>query len=100
VLIAAFLIAGPIGAVCAAIGVVAVRVLPQAPLVLAVLAGAGTILGEAALSTGPWRSGEVYMGGSLWAQFPALVAVVAVGVAALPARKPWGRAGSATRTGV
>ncbi|MFF0499077.1 alpha-(1-_3)-arabinofuranosyltransferase family protein [Nocardia aobensis] len=100
VLIAAFLIAGPIGAVCAAIGVVAVRVLPQAPLVLAVLAGAGTILGEAALSTGPWRSGEVYMGGSLWAQFPALVAVVAVGVAALPARAPWGRAGSATRTGV
>nr|WP_232329248.1 alpha-(1->3)-arabinofuranosyltransferase family protein [Nocardia violaceofusca] len=100
VLIAAFLIAGPIGAVCAAIGVVAVRVLPQAPLVLAVLAGAGTILGEAALSTGPWRSGEVYMGGSLWAQVPALVAVVAVGVAALPARKPWGRAGSAIRTGV
>nr|WP_245552391.1 DUF3367 domain-containing protein [Nocardia aobensis] len=100
VLIAAFLIAGPIGAVCAAIGVVAVRVLPQAPLVVAVLAGAGTILGEAALSTGPWRSGEVYMGGSLWAQVPALVAVVAVGVAALPARKPWGRAGSAIRTGV
>nr|WP_228535654.1 alpha-(1->3)-arabinofuranosyltransferase family protein [Nocardia sp. BSTN01] len=100
VLIAALLIAGPIATVCAAIGVVAVRMLPQAPLALAVLAGAGTILGEAALSTGPWRSGEVYMGGSLWAQFPALVAVVAVGVAALPARKPWGRAGSTTRTGV
>nr|WP_245716749.1 DUF3367 domain-containing protein [Nocardia mikamii] len=99
VLVAAFLIAGPIATVCAAIGVVAVRVLPRAPLALAVLAGAGTILGEAALSTGPWRSGEVYMGGSLWAQFPALVAVVAVGVAALPARKRWW-AGSTTRTGV
>ncbi|WP_197521694.1 alpha-(1-_3)-arabinofuranosyltransferase family protein [Nocardia sp. 852002-20019_SCH5090214] len=98
--IAAFLISGPIGTLCAAAGLVAVRLLPKAPLVLAVLAGAGTILGEAALSTGPWRSAEAYMGGSLWTQFPALVAVVAVGVAALPARAPIRRARSTNRTGV
>ncbi|WP_258080751.1 alpha-(1-_3)-arabinofuranosyltransferase [Nocardia nova] len=98
--IAASLISGPIGTLCAATGLVAVRVLPRAPLVLAVLAGAATILGEAALSTGPWRSAEVYMGSSLWAQFPALVAVVAVSVAALPARAPVWRARSINRTGV
>ncbi|WP_373282084.1 alpha-(1-_3)-arabinofuranosyltransferase domain-containing protein [Nocardia veterana] len=86
--IAAFLVSGPVGSLCAATALVAIRVLPRAPIALAVLAAAGTVVGEAALSTGPWRSSEVYMGGSLWAQFPALVAVVAVGVAALPARNP------------
>ncbi|MEV0543082.1 alpha-(1-_3)-arabinofuranosyltransferase [Nocardia salmonicida] len=51
------------------------------------LAGLGTLISAAALSTGTWRSGTEYMGGSLWAQAPAVVAVVAVGVAALPRRR-------------
>ncbi|MEV6660899.1 alpha-(1-_3)-arabinofuranosyltransferase [Nocardia fluminea] len=51
------------------------------------LAGLGTLMSAAALSTGTWRSGTEYMGGSLWAQAPAVIAVVAVGVAALPRRR-------------
>ncbi|MFD3428510.1 alpha-(1-_3)-arabinofuranosyltransferase [Nocardia fluminea] len=51
------------------------------------LAGLGTLMSVAALSTGTWRSGTEYMGGSLWAQAPAVIAVVAVGVAALPRRR-------------
>ncbi|MFD4458585.1 alpha-(1-_3)-arabinofuranosyltransferase [Nocardia sp. NPDC058480] len=51
------------------------------------LAGLGTLISAAALSTGTWRSGTEYMGGSLWAQAPAAIAVVAVGVAALPRRR-------------
>ncbi len=86
VALAAFVIAGPIGLLCAAAGLVAIRVVPRGPIVFAALAGAAAIAAEAALSTGPWRSGHVYMGGSLWTQFPALVAVIAVGIAALPAR--------------
>lgn len=50
-------------------------------------AGLGTLVSAAALSTGTWRSGTEYMGGSLWAQAPAVIAVVAVGVAALPRRR-------------
>ncbi|MFD3703298.1 alpha-(1-_3)-arabinofuranosyltransferase family protein [Nocardia sp. NPDC058658] len=50
------------------------------------LAGLGTLISTAALSTGTWRSGSEYMGGSLWAQAPAVIAVIAVGVAALPRR--------------
>ncbi|WP_227985060.1 alpha-(1-_3)-arabinofuranosyltransferase domain-containing protein [Nocardia spumae] len=84
--IAASLIAGPVATGCAALALVAVRILPRTPFVLAAIAGVATVLAEAALSTGPWRSGTVYMGASLWVQFPAVVAVVAVGVAALPAR--------------
>ncbi|MGW0326451.1 alpha-(1-_3)-arabinofuranosyltransferase [Nocardia sp. NPDC003183] len=51
------------------------------------LAGLGTLASAAALSTGTWRSGTEYMGGSLLAQAPAVIAVVAVGVAALPRRR-------------
>ncbi|MEV5648202.1 alpha-(1-_3)-arabinofuranosyltransferase family protein [Nocardia sp. NPDC052254] len=85
--LAAFVIAGPIATGCAAAALCAVRFLPRAPFALAATAGAGVVIAEAALSTGPWRSGTEYMGGSLWVQFPALVAVIAVGVAALPVRR-------------
>ncbi|SLH39474.1 Uncharacterised protein [Mycobacteroides abscessus subsp. abscessus] len=44
-------------------------------------------MSAAALSTGPWRSPDGYMGGSLWVQLPALIAVIAVGLAALPPRR-------------
>ncbi|MBC7302518.1 MAG: DUF3367 domain-containing protein [Nocardia sp.] len=51
------------------------------------VAGLGTLISAAALSTGTWRSGSEYMGGSLWAQAPAVIAVIAVAVAALPRRR-------------
>ncbi|MFD3744785.1 alpha-(1-_3)-arabinofuranosyltransferase [Nocardia sp. NPDC058633] len=81
-------ISGPFGAAVTLIAVgcshfrpaVTARTLPW-------LAGLGTLISAAALSTGTWRSGTEYMGGSLWAQAPAVVAVVAVGVAALPRRR-------------
>ncbi|MFJ4658644.1 alpha-(1-_3)-arabinofuranosyltransferase family protein [Nocardia sp. NPDC088792] len=82
---AAGLIAGPTGIVLAALGVVAYWYRPPTwPRVLVWIAFAGTAISAAALSTGPWRSPDGYLGGSLWVQFPALVAVVAVGLAALP----------------
>ncbi|MFI1915571.1 alpha-(1-_3)-arabinofuranosyltransferase [Nocardia sp. NPDC020380] len=82
---AAGLIAGPTGIVVAALGVLAYWYRPPTwPRVLVWIAFAGTAVSAAALSTGPWRSPDGYMGGSLWVQFPALVAVVAVGLAALP----------------
>lgn len=82
---AAGLISGPAGIVLAALGVSAYRYRPPTwPRVLVWIAFAGTAISAAALSTGPWRSPDGYMGGSLWVQFPALVAVVAVGLAALP----------------
>ncbi len=81
-------VSGPIGAALTLITlgcahfrpIVTARVLPW-------VAGLGTLISAAALSTGPWRSGVPYMGGSLWAQAPAVIAVVAVGVAALPRRR-------------
>ncbi|MEV0333988.1 alpha-(1-_3)-arabinofuranosyltransferase [Nocardia sp. NPDC050717] len=81
-------VSGPIGAALTLITlgcahfrpVVTARVLPW-------VAGLGTLISAAALSTGPWRSGVPYMGGSLWAQAPAVIAVVAVGIAALPRRR-------------
>ncbi|MFC4123736.1 alpha-(1-_3)-arabinofuranosyltransferase [Nocardia rhizosphaerae] len=81
-------VAGPIGAALTLItlgcshfrSALTARVLPY-------VAGLGTMLSAAALSTGPWRSGTPYMGGSIWAQAPAVIAVVAVGVAALPPRR-------------
>ncbi|WP_245717431.1 alpha-(1-_3)-arabinofuranosyltransferase [Nocardia jejuensis] len=85
---AAGLIAGPVGIGLAAVGLVADRLRPRAwPRILVALAGGGTALCAAALSTGPWRSPMGYMGASLWSQFPALVAIVAVGIAALPSRR-------------
>ncbi|MET8800077.1 alpha-(1-_3)-arabinofuranosyltransferase [Nocardia sp. NPDC004568] len=79
------LIAGVTGTVLTVAGLAAVRFAPRLPRrALAAVAGAGTAVSAAALSTGPWRMPGGYMGDSLWVQFPALVAVVAVGLAALP----------------
>ncbi|MGW3544846.1 alpha-(1-_3)-arabinofuranosyltransferase [Nocardia niigatensis] len=82
------LIAGPVALVITLFGLVAghlrARVLPR---MLVAIAAGGTTICAAALSTGPWRSLEGYAGGSLWVQFPALVAVIAVGIAALPPRR-------------
>ncbi|WP_330185617.1 alpha-(1-_3)-arabinofuranosyltransferase [Nocardia sp. NBC_01503] len=85
---AAGLIAGPTGIVLTALGLIAMRFLPrdrQLPLVA--IATVGTAISAAALSTGPWRSPEGYMGASLWVQFPALMAIVALGLSALPNRR-------------
>ncbi|MFI9507009.1 alpha-(1-_3)-arabinofuranosyltransferase [Nocardia sp. NPDC052566] len=82
------LIAGPVGTVLTLAGAAAARFAPHiAPKALVILAGIGAFLSAAALSTGPWRAPGGYMGGSLWAQLPALIAVIAVGIAALPARR-------------
>ncbi len=89
-------IAGPVGAITTTIGVAAVRFRPRvAARALVVVAGVGTAVSMAALSTGPWRSPDGYLGGSPLVQLPALVAVVAVGLAALP-RRDQRRAGSST----
>ncbi|MFI6042250.1 alpha-(1-_3)-arabinofuranosyltransferase [Nocardia sp. NPDC051321] len=88
---AATLIAGPAGTIIAAGTLAAAHFYPQfAPRALVIVAGVGTALSAAALSTGPWRASGGYMGGSLWAQLPAVFAVVAVGVAALPPGRPFG----------
>ncbi|MEV6556637.1 alpha-(1-_3)-arabinofuranosyltransferase [Nocardia sp. NPDC051756] len=88
---AATLIAGPVGTIAAAATLAAIRFIPRfPPRALVIVAGLGTALSAAALSTGPWRASGGYMGGSLWAQLPAILAVIAVGVAALPARRPFG----------
>nr|WP_297628729.1 alpha-(1->3)-arabinofuranosyltransferase [Nocardia sp.] len=85
---AAGLIAGPTGIVLTALGLIAAYFRPRDwSRVLVVIAFAGTAISAAALSTGPWRSPEGYMGASLWVQFPALVAIVALGLSALPSRR-------------
>ncbi|MBF6176150.1 DUF3367 domain-containing protein [Nocardia blacklockiae] len=99
--LAALVIGGAAGTALTAAGFVAVRfgsrIAPHrvsaerfenriVPRALAAVAGFGTMLSMAALSTGPWRSPEGYLGGSIWVQLPALAAVVAVGLAALPPR--------------
>ncbi|WP_378743318.1 alpha-(1-_3)-arabinofuranosyltransferase family protein [Nocardia brasiliensis] len=84
-------IAGPVGTAITAAALTAVRCYPHlAPRALVVVAGVGTALSAAALSTGPWRASGGYLGGSLWAQLPALLAVIAVGIAALPPAGPFG----------
>ncbi|MEV6277259.1 alpha-(1-_3)-arabinofuranosyltransferase [Nocardia sp. NPDC051832] len=86
--VVATVIAGPVGAVLTAAGVAAARFAPRiTSKYLAAVAGIGTTVSAAALSTGPWRAQGGYMGGSLWVQLPALIAVVAVGIAALPRRR-------------
>ncbi|MGY4098324.1 alpha-(1-_3)-arabinofuranosyltransferase domain-containing protein [Nocardia sp. R16R-3T] len=83
----ATVIAGPVGAVLTVLALATTRFTTwMTPKVLAAVAGLGTATSAAALSTGPWRSASGYMGGSLWVQVPALLAVIAVGIAALPAR--------------
>ncbi len=79
------IISGPAGTALTAAGLALIRFVPRIPrTALVVIAGVGTALSAAALSTGPWRSPTGYMGGSLWVQLPALIAVIAVGIAALP----------------
>nr|WP_084531545.1 alpha-(1->3)-arabinofuranosyltransferase [Nocardia miyunensis] len=86
--IAVFLISGPVAIVLAAIGFIAQWWYPRVTArVLVGVAGIGTMVSATALSTGPWRSPDGYMGGSLWVQFPALAAVVALGVAAVGGRR-------------
>ncbi|MFD4443457.1 alpha-(1-_3)-arabinofuranosyltransferase [Nocardia sp. NPDC058519] len=81
-------ISGPFGAACTLIALGCSYFRPATTArTLPWLAGIGTLVSAAALSTGTWRSGTEYMGGSLWAQAPAVIAVVAVGVAALPRRR-------------
>ncbi|MEU8895448.1 alpha-(1-_3)-arabinofuranosyltransferase family protein [Nocardia sp. NPDC048505] len=83
----ATVIAGPVGAVLTAAGVAAARFAAERTgKYLALVAGLSTTLSAAALSTGPWRAQGGYMGGSLWVQLPALIAVIAVGIAALVPR--------------
>ncbi|WP_282785493.1 alpha-(1-_3)-arabinofuranosyltransferase family protein, partial [Nocardia sp. CC201C] len=83
------LISGPVGIALAATALVASHLRPRHwDRILVALAAGGTAVSAAALSTGPWRSPETYMGGSLWTQLPALVAVIAVAVAALPPGRP------------
>ncbi|WP_425298258.1 alpha-(1-_3)-arabinofuranosyltransferase domain-containing protein [Nocardia abscessus] len=84
---AATVIAGPVGAGATVIALAATRFTPYlTPRALVVVAGVGTTLSAAALSTGPWRSGSEYMGGSVLVQLPALIAIIAVGIAVLPRR--------------
>ncbi|WP_433728840.1 alpha-(1-_3)-arabinofuranosyltransferase domain-containing protein [Nocardia sp. CA-129566] len=84
----ATVIAGPVGTALTAIVLAATRFSTRiTSKVLATIAGLGTATAAAALSTGPWRAAGGYMGGSLWVQLPALLAVIAVGVAALPPRR-------------
>ncbi|MEU0503604.1 alpha-(1-_3)-arabinofuranosyltransferase family protein [Nocardia sp. NPDC005998] len=83
----ATVIAGPVGTVLTVIALAATRFSARiTSKVLAAIAGLGTATAAAALSTGPWRAASGYMGGSLWVQLPALLAVIAVGIAALPPR--------------
>ncbi|MFF0634204.1 alpha-(1-_3)-arabinofuranosyltransferase [Nocardia sp. NPDC004151] len=82
------LIAGPVALVLTVFGLIGDHLRPRGwSRILIALAGGGTAVCAAALSTGPWRSFEGYVGGSLWVQFPALVAIIAVGIAALPPRR-------------
>ena len=86
--IAVFLISGPVAIALAAAGFLARWRYPRITArALVLVAGAGTMVSAAALSTGPWRSPDGYMGGSLWVQFPALAAVVALSIAAIADRR-------------
>lgn len=92
---AATVIAGPVGAAVTVIALAATYFTRYVTSrVLVVVAGAGTMLSAAALSTGPWRSSGGYMGGSMLVQLPALLAIIAVGIAALPRPEDAGRPGA------
>ncbi|MDG3015775.1 alpha-(1-_3)-arabinofuranosyltransferase [Speluncibacter jeojiensis] len=90
VVASATVISGPVGVVVAVAlsaltgWLTAVRSRSFAVRTLVVLAGTGMVVGTAILSTGPWRSRDGYLGHSMLVQFPALVALVAVGVSAVP----------------
>ncbi|MEV0028844.1 alpha-(1-_3)-arabinofuranosyltransferase [Nocardia sp. NPDC050793] len=82
---AATIIAGPVGAALTVAGFAAIHFAArETARYLAAVAGLSTAISAAALSTGPWRAPDGYMGHSLWVQLPALIAVIAVGLAALP----------------
>ncbi|MCX4096313.1 alpha-(1-_3)-arabinofuranosyltransferase family protein [Nocardia sp. alder85J] len=82
---AVLLIAGPVALAATVAGSVALRFAPRrVGTALPLVAGLGVVVAEAALSTGTWRSPGGYLGGSLWVQLPALLGVVAAGLAALP----------------
>jgi arabinofuranan 3-O-arabinosyltransferase len=82
---AVYLVSGPVAIALTAAGLAARWYYPwRTPRMLVAVAGIGAALSAAALSTGPWRAPGGYMGGSLWVQFPALVAVVALGISAIP----------------
>lgn len=90
-------IVGPIGPVITLAGAMALMLRRTVTRrVLPAVTGIGTAVSASVLSTGPWRSADGYVGGSLWVQLPALVAVVAVGLAALPRLS---RSRTARRTG-
>lgn len=99
----ATVIAGPVGAALAGAGLsgaaLAVRRwgVRVTAFALVLVAGGGTFAGAAWLSRAPWRSPEGYLGHSLWVQLPALLGVIAVGVAAVPAPR-WLRRFSQSRT--
>ncbi|WP_347563595.1 alpha-(1-_3)-arabinofuranosyltransferase family protein [Rhodococcus sp. ABRD24] len=67
--------------------------------VLVGVAGTSAALAAVLLSTGPWRAADGYVGHSFLVQLPALIALAAVGVAALPlAGSPMWRRFSQRRT--
>lgn len=85
-------ISGPIGFIATVAGLLGLRWAPSwlRGRGLAWCAGIGVGVAEAVLSRGTWRSTGGYLGGSAWVQVPALLAVVALGLAARPAKKRTG----------
>ncbi|MFC3963547.1 alpha-(1-_3)-arabinofuranosyltransferase domain-containing protein [Nocardia jiangsuensis] len=85
------LIAGPVALAVAAAGWTALELLHRRGIepgrALPVIAGTGVLLAAAALSTGPWRHPDGYVGGAVLTQLPAVLAVIALGLAALPAHR-------------
>ncbi|MFC7446664.1 alpha-(1-_3)-arabinofuranosyltransferase domain-containing protein [Rhodococcus daqingensis] len=90
ILALATVISGLPGAIVAAVVTGAALILrtrrgpTSAARVLVGVAGVGTMLSAAVLSTGPWRAMDGYVGHSVLVQLPALIAVIAVGLATLP----------------
>ncbi len=84
------IIAGPAGPILT-LGLAAVSAaiawrasVAKALRILVGIAGVGAVASAALLSKGPWRSPDGYIGHSLWVQLPVLIAVIAVGLSALP----------------
>ncbi|MFH5228709.1 alpha-(1-_3)-arabinofuranosyltransferase [Antrihabitans spumae] len=79
-------VAGPVLTVVIAAGAMLIartgRVVATLQAAVAV-AGLGTALSVAALSRGPWRAPDGYVGHSMWVQLPGLIAVIVVGLSVL-----------------